>query len=405
MRILIYSTYYFPELVGIGKYNAEMAEWLARQGHEVSVVTAPPFYPNWQVQSPYRSWAYHAERINNVNIYRSPLWVPSRPNGVKRLLHLLSFTLFSFPLLLLQLLKRPDVILLVEPPLFCAPQAWLIARLFGSKAWLHIQDFEVDAAFELGLIRANWMRRFALGIECWLMRRFDLVSSISPNMLDKVLAKGIAAEHVAMLPNWVDTAEIFPLNRLSSYREELGIGSDVCVALYSGNMGEKQGLDVLLNIAKLLSHQHKLLFVLCGDGAARARLVKQADEMKNVKWLPLQPTEQLNELLNLADIHLLPQKEGVSDLVMPSKLLGMMASGKAILAMVEENTQLAQEVRLCGKVVHPGQIEEIATVLLELATQPEERFRLGKLSLKAVKKWDKDQILSNFESTLETIVE
>jgi colanic acid biosynthesis glycosyl transferase WcaI len=219
------------------------------------------------------------------------------------------------------------------------------------------------------------------------------------------LAKGVEPKRVAMLPNWVDTKEIFPLERLSSYRDKLGIDSSICVALYSGNMGEKQGLDVLLNVAKQLMHQKNLLFVMCGDGAARDRLNKQGLGLLNIKWLPLQPVEKLNELLNLADIHLLPQKEGVSDLVMPSKLLGMMASGRPILAMVEENTQLAQEVKMCGKVVHPGNIGEITKVLQELLEQPEERLRLGKLARIAARKWDKEQILSNLKSKLEEIVE
>ena len=99
MRILIYSINYFPELTGIGKYNAEMAEWLVNHGHEVVIITAPPYYPWWRVQEPYRSWIYRTELINKVKVYRCPLWVPRQPTGVKRLLHLFSFALTSICLL------------------------------------------------------------------------------------------------------------------------------------------------------------------------------------------------------------------------------------------------------------------------------------------------------------------
>ena len=173
MRILIYSINYFPEPTGIGKYNGEMAEWLANHGHEVVIITAPPYYPWWQVQQPYSFWAYRTELINQVKVYRCPIWVPHRLRGVKRLLHLFSFALASIPPLLIQLFKRPDIIVVIEPTLFCAPAALGLARLSGARTWLHVQDFEVDAAMGLGLVKAKGAGRTAAIIESWLMSCFD----------------------------------------------------------------------------------------------------------------------------------------------------------------------------------------------------------------------------------------
>ena len=331
MRILIYSINYFPELTGIGKYNAEMAEWLAEHGHEVTIITAPPYYPWWQVQSPYRFWAYHTEQINKVKVYRCPLWVPRKPTGIKRLPHLFSFALTSIPLLLSQFYKRPDVIVVLEPTLFCAPAALVLARLSGTRTWLHVQDFEVDAALGLGLVKAQAVGRAAEKFERWLMNCFDRVSTISDNMLERLSTKGVAQEKSILLPNWVDAQDIFPLPAASIYRAELGIDNDVCVALYSGNLGEKQGLEILLEAARSLQSEARLLFVICGEGVARERLKQMGGDLRNVRWLPLQPMEKLNELLNLADVHLLPQRADVADLVMPSKLLGMLASGRPVL--------------------------------------------------------------------------
>jgi len=141
MRVLVCGMNYAPEPVGIGRYTAEMAEWLAERGHEVRVVAAPPHYPAWKVGSGYRGWAYVRETIRGVDVFRCPLWVPSNPERPTRLLHFLSFALSSFPVVLAQAFWRPDVVFAVEPTLLCAPGALASARLAGARSWLHVQDF------------------------------------------------------------------------------------------------------------------------------------------------------------------------------------------------------------------------------------------------------------------------
>lgn len=414
MRILIHSINFWPELTGIGKYTGELAEWMAKAGHEVRVVTAPPYYPQWQVAENFSGRTYQKEKLlvsemhssslhssgGYLTVYRCPLWVPKEPSGIKRLAHLASFAMSSFPVMLSQILWRPNVVLVIEPPFFCAPQAWLLARLSGGKAWLHVQDFEVDAAFGLGLLRTGWAYHFARWMERFIMHGFDRVSTISNSMQQKLLDKGITAERTVLLPNWVNTQEIFPLSQKSTYRAELGLDEAVCVALYSGNMGEKQGLEAVLKAARLLQHEPNLLFVLCGEGAARKQLMQMESGSHNVRWLPLQPVEKLNELLNLADVHLLPQRADVADLVMPSKLLGMLASGKAILATAYPETHLAKVVSSCGKIVDPGNAHEIARVLLELLHAPQEREQLGLAARHAAQAWEKSNVLRNFENQL-----
>jgi colanic acid biosynthesis glycosyl transferase WcaI len=400
MRILIVGINYAPELTGIGKYTSEIAEWLVTAGHEVRIVTALPYYPEWRVADGYVAWCYSKEVRKGVSIWRCPIWVPAQPSGLKRLLHLGSFALSSLPVMVCQIFWRPHVILAIEPPLFCAPSAWLCAKLSGAKAWLHVQDFEVDAAFELGILRAQWVRSVIGKAESWLMRRFNRVSTISDNMLERLLTKGVAQEKSVLLPNWVDVQDIFPLSKASIYRAELGIEDDKCVALYSGSMGEKQGLEILLAAARSLQAESRLLFVLCGAGGARQRLMRTATGLHNVRWLPLQPVEKLNELLNLADVHLLPQRADTADLVMPSKLLGMLASGRPILATAHPGTQLAKIVSSCGRVVEPGNTQEVAQGLLEFLHAPQERERLGIEARKAAQAWDKSSVLRGFENQL-----
>jgi colanic acid biosynthesis glycosyl transferase WcaI len=210
MRLLIVGLNFHPELTGIGKYTGEMAAALGRC-HDVRVVTTAPYYPHWQVQNGYKWWRYTHESWNGLKVYRCLLWVPRRPSGVKRLLHLFSFALSSFPVLLRQLFWKPDVVLCIAPAFFSAPFALFTARLSRAKAWLHLQDFELDAATNLGLLPGNhFLTRWAARIESWLLARFDRVSTISNRMVARLKMKGVTCERTYLFPNWVDTNQIFP---------------------------------------------------------------------------------------------------------------------------------------------------------------------------------------------------
>ncbi|HBB6014679.1 TPA: colanic acid biosynthesis fucosyltransferase WcaI, partial [Escherichia coli] len=150
MKILVYGINYSPELTGIGKYTGEMVEWLAAQGHEVRVITAPPYYPQWQVGENYSAWRYKREE-GAAMVWRCPLYVPKQPSTLKRLLHLGSFAVSSFFPLMAQRRWKPDRIIGVVPTLFCTPGMRLLAKLSGARTVLHIQDYEVDAMLGLGL--------------------------------------------------------------------------------------------------------------------------------------------------------------------------------------------------------------------------------------------------------------
>ena len=377
MKILIYGINYAPELTGIGKYSAEMAEWLAARGHSVSVVTAPPYYPQWRVHDGYRAGRYAREERAGVSVRRAPLWVPARPGGVKRLLHLASFALSSLPSLLRAAAGRPDVILVVEPALFCAPSAWLAARLCGARAWLHVQDYEVDAAFELGLLKGAWLRRAVARAERWLMRRFDRVSTISERMLALARDKGVEPARAVLLPNWIDAQAITPDLDGGAYRAQLGIPADAIVALYSGNMGGKQGLQVLADVARRLEGETRLWFVFCGQGPERAALQARCAGLARARFLDLQPAERLGELLCMADIHLLPQRAGAADLVMPSKLTGMLASGRPVVCGAAPGTELAGVITRCGLLTPPEDAAAMAEAVLSLAQNGAARAALG----------------------------
>ena len=272
MKILICSANFAPEPTGIGKYSGEMAAWLASRGHDVRAIAAPPYYPNWRIAENYRWPLYRREQRDGVDVWRAPIWVPRSPNGLTRVLHLLSFAVTSFPVMLRQLFWAPDLVITVAPALVCSPAALLTARLCGARAWLHIQDFEVDVAFQMGLLKGGLLQRLVLRMERSVLHRFDIVSSISGRMVERLLQKGVAQERIRYFPNWVDLAHIKPMSSSERYRARLGIAADAVVVLFSGTLGGKQGLMVIPAVAKLLAARSDVLFLICGSGMMQAEL-------------------------------------------------------------------------------------------------------------------------------------
>ncbi len=396
MRILIVAMNFAPELTGIGKYVGDMTAWMGEAGFDVRVITAPPYYPEWSVREGYSAHRYRTEQLAGAKVFRCPLWVPKRPGGLTRLLHLMSFALSSLPVILWQALAwRPQVVIVIEPPLACAPAAWLAARLCGARAWLHVQDLEVDAAFDLGVLRKQWLRRLVLSLERGLMRRFDRVTSISQRMLARLRDKGVRDEQLGFFPNWVDTDLIRPLQGNNALRASLGVTADTPILLYSGNMGEKQGLEVIVEVARAFeASTEKALFMLCGDGAARRRIEGAAAGLSNVRFIPLQPMERLNELLNLADIHLLPQRPDAEGLVMPSKLTAIMASGKPVVAGAHRDSDVGRAAVAGGIVVPPGDAVAFSDALGKLLGDSAMRARLGSAGREyAVANWERSAVL------------
>jgi colanic acid biosynthesis glycosyl transferase WcaI len=398
LRVLVYGLNFHPEPTGTGKYTAEMAQWLADAGHEVEVITAPPYYPDWRIGPGYSGWRYARECWSGIPVRRSPLWVPASPGGLHRSLHLASFAMSSLPVLLARALAwRPDVIFSVAPALASAPGALLAARLSGALAWLHIQDFEVDAAFEMGLLRGDRARKSATRLERALLRSFDRVSTISHRMRERLLEKAVPAPRSVLLPNWVDTAAIRPMSSDTGIRRALNIPTDAVVAMYSGTMGVKQGLDLLADAARRLQGEAGVHFLFCGQGAGRAALERACERLERVHWLPLQSVERLPELLASADVHLLPQQRAAADLVLPSKLTGMLASGRPVVATADAQTEIAQWVQGCGEVVEPGDGEALAQAISMLARDAGRRARLGgEARLRAVARLSRDAILREF---------
>jgi colanic acid biosynthesis glycosyl transferase WcaI len=296
---------------------------------------------------------------------------------------LASFALSSLPVLLAQRKWRPDVVLTVAPAFFCAPGALLLGKLCGeaTTTWLHIQDFELDAAFELGILKGRWIRRLAENWERKTLQGFSKISTISEAMRQRAIAKGMENKGTRLLPNWVDLKTIYPLNTTqqseNSYRKELKISEEKIILMYSGSMNKKQGLDLLVEVIKTLDDLPNLIWLLAGEGPTKVELVRNTVGMTNVIHLPLQPESRMNDWLNLADVHLLPQKANAADLVLPSKLLGILASGRPLVASTPVGSELGMQAEQAGIRVEPGDSEGFSQAICELVGNREKRRQLG----------------------------
>lgn len=379
MRILVYGINYSPELTGIGKYTGEMVEWMAREGHEVRVITAPPYYPQWKVGERYSSWRYRREE-GDATVWRCPLYVPAQPSTLKRLLHLGSFALSSFFPLLAQRRWKPDRIIGVVPTLFCTPGMRLLAKLSGARTLLHIQDYEVDAMLGLGLAgkgKRGKVARLATAFERSGLHHVDNVSTISRSMMNKAQEKGVAAEKIIFFPNWSEVARFRDVcdDDVRILRAQLELPLDRKIILYSGNIGEKQGLENVIEAAFLMCEQ-PLLFAIVGQGGGKARLEKMARErgLKNIKFFPLQPYAALPALLKMGDCHLVVQKRGAADAVLPSKLTNILAVGGNAVITAEAQTELGQ---LCDSYpgiavcVEPESVDALVSGITQALAMPE----------------------------------
>ena len=380
-RLLVCCVNYAPEILGTAPYTRDLAEWFAGHGWDVRVVTTYPYYPSWRRRPGDPRLGYRRERAGGVALLRCPSWVPAEPTGLRRLAHNASFAASSLPVVIGHSAWRPDWTLVIAPTLASAPGALLSARLARGKAWLHIQDYEIDVALRLGLLPPAG-RSALKWLESRLLRSFDVVTSITEPMLGVARALGVPEERLVLLPNWANLGVVRPLDRPSRFRASLGIPDGWGVVLYTGNLGRKQGIALIADAARLSeSRGSQVMYVVSGDGADREALGSAIAQhgIRNLLRVPLQPDESFNELLNLADAHLIVQEAGVADLVMPSKLTNMLASGRPVIATAEAGAALAELIRGhdVGTVVEPGDAAALADAVHAVLTDDECRVRQG----------------------------
>ena len=380
MRILVIGINFAPETTGIAPYTTGLCEYLASQGHQIEVITAFPYYPEWRVRDGYRGHIYQREDINGVTVRRVWHFVPSRAsNLLQRLAHDISFTLGVF---LAGLFAGPfDVIYCACPPPTAAFSAYLLARFRGKPYVIKLADLASDAALATGILKKGLALRMALAIEGFVYRGAERIVCLCQGFVEKLKARGISAAKLQVIPDWADTERVRPISPANTFRGANGLSEEQFLLLHTGNMGKKQDLMNVVRAAEITHAELDLLWLLIGHGEEQAEIQDEIARrgLTNIRLLPLQPADSLAEMYSSADLLILNQQASVRDAVIPSKLLTYMAAGRAVLAAVSETSEAAQQIRKaqCGWLVPPENPEALAPAALSLRGDPFLRQELG----------------------------
>lgn len=409
MALVSYN--YAPEPTGIPYYNTSMATWFATHGWQVTVHAGIPHYPWWRVPDAYAHRDYRYGRadevMDNVEVQRVRHYVPTQPVTGRSRMRLDASYLWRTLLRSFNQRQRPDVMVVIAPPFLGGLLGLFLTWRHRIPLCWHVQDLQVDAALELGMLPRRlsgilqWLERFILA-------RVTLVTTVSEAMRRRLAAKCRTRGPVAMFPNWADVAAMRPWQDANRFRQQWGIDEHTLVIMYSGNLGRKQGVEVLLEAARYVHTPH--LLVIAGEGAERSDLEQQAKAfgLTTVRFVPLVPAERLAEFLGAGDVHCIPQRRAAAGLVMPSKLLNLMSVARPVVVTAPAGSDVANAVIKagCGLVVEPENPQRLAQALEQFLGDDSFRRRCGIAGRHYVQAtYDADAVLGSFAKRLAHLIQ
>ncbi|WP_241524804.1 glycosyltransferase [Streptomyces barkulensis] len=385
-RVLVVSTNYAPEHAGIGPYSAQIAEHLAALGADTHVLAGMPHYPAWRVHEEYRGRWRVREVLEGVTVHRRRHTVPRRQTALRRGLFeagVLAHGVVAPPRV------RPDVVLSQMPSLAGGVLGARIARRAGAPHAVVVQDLMGAAAGQSGMSGGGRVASFAGAVEGRVLRSAALVGVVHESFADRVAAMGVPRERVRVVPNWTHVRA--PGGDRARTRARLGWPEDTTVVLHSGNMGLKQGLEVLVETARLAGRDGApaggtgggtggtVRVVLMGEGHRRGYLRELARGVGSLDFLPPADAEEFPEILAAADVLAVTQRASVLDMSLPSKLTSYFAAGRPVVASVAAGSGTAREVERSGAgVVVPAEDPKaLLEAVRRLAGDPGECAELG----------------------------
>lgn len=376
-RVLFVAINYWPEPSGTAPYTTRIAEHLVKQGHDVTVLTGYPHYPEWRVSPAYSSRLSCREVINGVKIIRKRHFVPVRQTVTGRALYESTFLVHG----LATRLSRPDTVIGVIPSLNGGVLARVLAARYRVGYGVVVQDLMGRAADQSGVPSGARVASAISRAEAWSLRRARLVAPVSVAFIPYLKSLGISDAQLVHLPNW--TLHAGPASDRAEVRRRLGWG-DEQVVLHAGNMGLKQGLEQVLVAARtaVLAAPH-VRFVLLGDGSQRAILESASAGLPNLQYLPTQSADDYARALAAADVLLLSERGTSVDMSLPSKLTAYCAAGRPIVAAVRKGGATWAEVDVIGAglLVPAGDPDALLGALATLRGNPVLADELGSRGL------------------------
>jgi colanic acid biosynthesis glycosyl transferase WcaI len=405
MKIIVWGINYAPEVTGIAPYNTMLCEFLQRRGHDVRMLTTFAYYPEWKKLAEDAGRVFRTDEINHVTVLRCWHYVPRKVSTLKRIGHEATFVMASF--LKLLTLPKPDVIVVISPPLLLGAAAWAACAIKGAPYIFHAQDLQPDAAVNLGMVKNPLFTRILYKLEAFAYEHAAKVSGISCGMLATFASKGVPESKLVYFPNGVNLPSPDQLPERGKFRARQGFGANDFLAIYSGNLGVKQGLEILIEAAASLKDE-RVKIVISGDGAQREALqqLRNFHQLRNVVMLPLQDEKNYLEMLADADVCLITQQKGSGNAFFPSKLLVTLGLAKPVITVADEESELASALRTgaFGVNILPGQHEKLAAALEAMSQNPGELSTMGPAGRRFVEQFESGRVLAGFERVLEATV-
>jgi colanic acid biosynthesis glycosyl transferase WcaI len=344
-----------------------MAEYFAARGHRVEVATTFPHYPSWTLSSGRR--LMRREHLNGVTVRRRTLYVPARQSARERALY--EGSMYALGLTALIGRARPNVVLGFIPSLASGSLAATAARIHRVPFGLIIHDLMGAGAEQSGIQGGRSVARLVRRREQALATSATGIAVIAVGFRSYFTRFGVPESRIHRVRTWTQPHE--PATSRTTTRERLGWRDHQFVCLHAGNMGMKQGLDNLLDAARLLAGQADV--VLSGDGNDRARLEARVrtEGLQNVKFCPPQEPGHYEAMLAAADVLIVNQRPSIADMSLPSKLTSYFAAGNPVVAAVALDGETATEVATAdaGILVPAGQPDRLAAAILQLRDHPD----------------------------------
>jgi len=387
MKLAVVCPHFSPDLAPTGEVITRIVLELADRGHELQVVTALPWYENHRVEPGWEGRLVRTERTAWGSITRVHPFPTDKRSIPARAVAFAAFSALAGVAGLRG--GRVDGVLAMSPPLTLGLTGWAMALARRGPLVFNVQDVFPDVAEELGKMTDPVVLGLARRLERASYRVAGAVTVLSEDLRDNVAAKVRPPDRakVRVIPNFVDTERIVPLDRRTAYRRELGIG-DETVVLYAGNVGFSQSLGLVVAAARRLADR-PVVFVINGGGSARLELERATAGMSNVRFGVYQPRDRLAEVLATGDIHVVALKRGLARSSVPSKTWSILAAGRPVLASVDPGTEVARVVERAGAgvAVAPDDEDAFCAALERLLDAPDELGRMGEAGRRFVEGW------------------
>ena len=403
MHLTFIALNFHPDRLGNAPIITDLATGLVERGHRVSVVCAMPHHETGFINPTYRGLLWQRDYLQGVEILR--LWIATGESFLLKLANYASFTAVAS--LAAALLPAPDIIFSPSPPITLGLVDALVSRFRGVPFVFNLQDLFPDVAVRMGVLRQPQVIRIFRGIEAFTYRKAARICVISEGMARILREKGVPDAKLRITPNCVDVRRLRPQTS-SRLRKELGLQERFVVG-FSGRIGYSQGLESVVQAARLLVGEPRVFFLVIGSGAALPRLEKLVlqEGPGNIRFLPTRPREELADALAASDLHLVPLRRGLASYSIPSKLLGIMAAGRPVLATVEEDSDSGKLVSKagCGQVIPPEDPQAMAEAIMAYAADPDRREREAQAGRAYVcKHLDRSSMLDCYESVFGELI-